>query len=258
MPSGTLRRAALVIALACAAAVTACGGGGLFRQQYEYEEEIYLQLDGSATAYVNASVPALVALHGASLNIDPRSRPDREAVRSLFEQAGVRVATPTFSRRDGRRFVHVRVDVNDVRQLPRIAVFAWSTYQFDRKGDVLVYHQLVGKATGRPVSGVGWRGDEMVSFKMHLPSQIPFNNSPKPVQRGNILEWEQPLTDRLAGVPLDIEAHLEPQSILYSTLLLFGGTIVAAAMTFAVVIWLVVRHGRKEERSQKSELQSQK
>jgi len=89
----------------------------------------------------------------------------------------------------------------------------------------------------------------MVSFKMHLPSEIPFNNSPKPVQRGNILEWEQPLADRLAGVPLEIETHLEPQSILYSTLLLFGGTIVAAAMTFAIVIWLVVRHGRKEEMS---------
>jgi len=249
MPSGTLRRAALVIAIACAAAMTACGSGGLFRSEYEYEEELYLQLDGSATAYVNASVPALVALRGASLNIDPRSRPDREGVRALFAAPGVRVATPTFSRRDGRRFVHVRVDVDDVSQLPRIAAFAWSAYQFDRKGDVLVYHQVVGKATGQPVTGVGWTGGEMVRFKMHLPSEIPFNNSPKPVQRGNILEWEQPLADRLAGVPLEIETHLEPQSILYSTLLLFGGTIVAAAMTFAIVIWLVVRHGRKEEMS---------
>ena len=36
------------------------GGGGIFRQQFEYEEELYLQLDGSVTAYVNASIPALV------------------------------------------------------------------------------------------------------------------------------------------------------------------------------------------------------
>src|SRR4051812_38174406 len=179
MLSGTLRRAALTIAIACAAAVTACGGGGLFRQQYEYEEELYLQLDGSVTAYVNASVPALVALRGADLNIDPHSRPDRERLRALFTASGARVTTPTFSRRAGRRFVHVRVEVDDVRQLPRITPFAWSTYRFERQGDVFAYRQVVGKASGKPVTGVGWTGGEMVSFKMHLPSEIPFNNSPK-------------------------------------------------------------------------------
>jgi hypothetical protein len=40
---------------------------------------------------------------------------------------------------------------------------------------------------------------------------------------------------------------MQPNSILYSTLLLFGATIVAAALTFAVVIWWVVRRGREGE-----------
>jgi len=247
MPSGTLRRIAVVVAIACTVSVTACGGGGLFSQQYEYEEELYLQLDGSAIAYVNASIPALVALRGADLDVDPRSRPERDKLRALFSAPGVRVTTPTFSRRHGRRFVHVRVDVADVRQLPKIAPFAWSTYRFERQGDVFAYKQVVGKASAKPVGDVGWTGDEMVSFKMHLPSEIPFNNSPKPRQRGNILQWEQPLVDRLAGMPLEIEAHLAPQSILYSTLILFAGTIVAAALTFALAIWLVIRKGRREE-----------
>jgi hypothetical protein len=247
MPFWTLRRIAIVIAIACAVTVPACGGDGWFGQLYEYEEEIYLQLDGSAIAYVNASVPALVALRGTELSIDPRSRPDRDKLRAIFSAPGARVATPTFSRREGRRFVHVRVDVDDIRQLPRIAPFAWSTYRFERQGDVFAYKQVVGKASGKPVAGVGWKGDELVSFKMHLPSEIPFNNSPKPVQRGNILQWEQPLADRLAGVPLDIEAHLEPTSILYSTLLLFAGTVVAAGLTFAIAIWWVVRRGRNDE-----------
>jgi hypothetical protein len=247
MLSGTLRRAALMIAIACAAAVTACGGGGLFRQQYEYEEELYLQIDGSVTAYVNASVPALVALRGADLNVDPRARPEREKLRALFSAPGARLTTPTFSRRDGRRFVHVRVDVDDVRRLSAIAPFAWSTYRFEKRGDVLVYTQAVGKAAGKRLTGVGWTGDELISFKMHLPSEIPWNNSQKPVQRGNILQWEQPLADRFAGVPLEIEAHLEPQSILYSTLMLFAGTVVAAALTFAAVIWWVARKGRDEQ-----------
>ena len=247
MPVWTPRRIAVIIAIACTVTMSACGGSGLFGQQYEYEEELYVQLDGSAIAYVNASVPALVALRGADLNVDPRSRPEREKLRALFSAPGARVTTPTFSRRDGRRFVHVRVDVADLRHLPRIAPFAWSTYRFERQGDVFAYRQVVGKASGTIVSGTGWKGDEMVSFKMHLPSEIPFNNSPKPVQRGNILQWEQPLADRLAGVPLEIEAQLEPKSILYSTLLLFAGTVVAAALTFAIAIWWVVRKGRKDE-----------
>jgi hypothetical protein len=246
MLSGTLRRMAMTRVIACAAAAAACGGSGLFKQQYEYEEELYLQLDGSAAAYVNASIPALVALRGADLNVDPRSRPDRERVRAFFSAPGARVTTPTFSRRDGRRFVHVRVDVDDVRQLAHVTPFAWSTYRFERQGDVYVYRQDVGKAAGAKVPDVGWTGNEMISFKMHLPSEIPFNNSPKPVQRGNILQWEQPLADRLAGTPLEIEAHLEPESILYTTLMLFGGTVVAAALTFAVVIWWVARRGRTE------------
>jgi hypothetical protein len=246
MPSGTLRRVAIALALACAATATACGGSGVFQQQYEYEEELYLRLDGSATAYVNASIPALVALRGAELNVDPRSRPERERVRAFFTAPGTRITTPTFSRRDGRRFVHVRIDVDNVRQLARVAAFAWSTYRFERQGDILVYKQTLGKSAKKDVGSVGWSGDEMVSFKMHLPSEIPFNNSPKPVQRGNILRWEQPLADRLVGEPLEMEAHLEPKSILYTTLMLFGGTILAAALTFAVIIWWVARRGRAE------------
>ena len=228
-------------------ATAACGGGGLFRQQYEYEEEIYLQLDGSATAYINASVPALVALRGVDLEVDPFARVDRDRIRALFAAPGVKVATPTYSRHNGRRFVHVRVEVANVRDLQRVAPFSWSTYRFERQGDVLAYRQVVGKATGKNVGDVGWTGDERVRFKMHLPSEIPFNNSPKPTQRGNILEWEQSLKDRVAGVPLDIEVNLEPESILQTTLLLFGGTVVAAALTFALVIWWVVRKGRKAE-----------
>src|SRR5438552_17899210 len=52
------------------------------------------------------------------------------------------------------------------------------------------------------------------------------------LQRGNILEWDQPLTARLDGAPLDLQVNMEPRSILYSTLLLFGGTVLAVAATF--------------------------
>jgi hypothetical protein len=88
---------------------------------------------------------------------------------------------------------------------------------------------------------------------MHIPSEIPYHNAPsKKVQRGNILEWEQALAARRAGEPVEIEVQMEPESILYSTLILFGSTVVAAAVTFAVVIWLVVRRGHEETAESRS------
>jgi hypothetical protein len=240
-----LRHAVFLFALVSTLGASACGGAGVLKKEYEYEEELYLDLDGSATLNVNASVPALVALRGMDLNLDSRSRLDREVVRTLFAGPGAQVARVSLSRRDGRRFVHVSVNVADVRQLRQLPAFAWSTYGFERRGDVFEYRQIVGKSAAREVGNVGWTGNELVAFRMHLPSEIPFHNSPETVQRGNILEWEQPLRERLASRPMELQVQMAPESILYSTLILFGGTIVAAALAFGVVIWWVARRGRE-------------
>ena len=90
-------------------------------------------------------------------------------------------------------------------------------------------------------------GTEQVAFRLHLPSEIVYHNSQARVQRGNILEWEQPLTERLAGRPVDMEVDLESESILYTTLWLFGSTIVAAAAALALAIWWIARRGRESE-----------
>ena len=240
----TRRRTLALLVLLPALAGAGCGGS-LFKERYEYEEELELAIDGSAVMRVNASEAALVALRGAPLDPRPDARPDRAAIRALFSGPGVEPGTPTFSRRDGRRFVHVTVDVDDIRQLPRLAPFAWSTYQMDRRGDLVTFRQRVGRAVAAPVPGVAWRGDERVAFRMHIPSRVVFENGTTDVQRGNIVGWVQPLSERLAGVPVDIEVRMEPQSILYSTLLLFGATAGAAALTFAAVVWWVVRRGRR-------------
>ena len=246
---GSRALAALLLLVCCAAFAAACAGGpgGVFKKEYEYEEELYLSLDGSATLNLNASVPALVALHGFDLPLDPRARLDRNKVRALFAGPGVTVTRVSLSRRNGRRFVHLGMKVDDVRRLPRVAPFAWSSYRFERHGDEMDYLQVVGKSAAKPVGDVGWTGRELVAFRMHIPSRIPWHNATDhTVQRGNIVAWEQPLTDRLQGVPLDIEVHMEPKSILYSTLLLFGATIVAAALTFAVILWWVIKRGGRE------------
>ena len=85
MPRGTRRARgiALLLFLVHALAAAACGGG-FIKKQYEYEEELYLALDGSATVYLNASVPALVALRGVDLPIDPKQLLDRQSIRAIF------------------------------------------------------------------------------------------------------------------------------------------------------------------------------
>ena len=237
-------RRAVPLVLLVAAGALAWGCGGMLAKDYEYEEEIYLSLDGSATVNVNASVAALVALRGVELDVNPRARLDRMRVRQLFEHPGVEVTRVSLSRRNGRRFVHVGLEVDDIRRLSDAAPFAWSTYGLERRGEVIEYRQSLGKAAAREVGEVGWTGAERVAFRIHIPSVVPFHNSPNDLRRGNILEWEQPLMERLRGEPLSLQVHMEPRSILYSTLLLFAGAAGAAAATFAVVIWRVSRRGR--------------
>ena len=239
--------AAVALALTSVIASTGCSSG-LFRQ-YEYEEDIYLALDGTATVYVNSSVAALDALRGAALDSRPAARLDRDAVRSFYTTPVTHVTQISQSRRSGRRFVHVRVDVDDIRRLGAATPFSWSRFEFRREGDQYLYRQTIGASAGKDVGDVGWRGDELVAFRLHLPSKITYHSKNAGVDnyfRGNILLWEQPLTDRLRGAPLVLDARMQTQSILYRTLILFGVTFLAVAVAFVLVIVFVLRGGRKK------------
>jgi hypothetical protein len=248
-----MRVRAVVTAVALAvvtAAAAACGGNGAaggvfdnFFRQYEYEEEIYLSLDGTATVYVNSSIPALNALRGTSFDTRPEVDVDTARVRALFSSPVTHVTRVITTRRNNRQFVHVRLDADDIRRLSAAPALAWSTYDFKLDGSVYRYLQTVGAAAGKDAGHVGWNGQETVAFRLHLPSKITYHNTGRAVERGNILRWEQPLSDRVRSAPLKLDARMETRSILYRTLWLFGWTLVAAATAFALVIWLIVRRG---------------
>ena len=222
------------------AVLVSLGCGNVIARKYEYEEEIYLALDGSATIYVNASVPALVALRGVALPLDPGARLDRTVVRDFYTTPVTRVASVTTSRREGRRYVHLRLDVADIRRLAEAPPFAWSTYRYLEGHDRFEFGQQVQAAAGRPAGNAGWTGDELVAVRLHLPSRVDYHNSPsRTIERGNIIVWEQPLTERLKGTPLVVEARMEKESILFRTLALFAGMAVLVVFTFVGVIWFV-------------------
>lgn len=237
--------AAISAALLAVLAISACGGTGLVKS-YEYDEDIYLSTDGSATIYLNASIPALVSLRGLDLDARPAANVDRAQVRRMFTTEAARVTRVSRWRRFGRQFVQVRMAVDDITKLGSAAPFSWATYTVERRDDFLVYRQQLGAAAGKPVGDVGWNGSELIAVRVHLPSRIRYHNAGAGnLKRGNILVWEQPLADRQAGKPLDIEAHIEQTSILYSTLMLFAVSGLLALLVLASLIWWVVRKGKR-------------
>lgn len=248
-----MRGRAIVLLIVIAIVSSACGRG--FLRQYEYEEEIYLDVDGSATVAVTGSLLALRVLRGLDVGDDPRARPDRPSLRRAFDSTVARVTRVSrLWRRDGRRFVHVVLEVDDIRKLSGAPPFDWSEYSLTREGETQIFRQVV---RGRPVPADAraqraWDGSERVAFRLHLPSRIRYHNvrdldtgDARGVDRGNILTWEQRLADRLDGKPLDMEARTDRQSILYRTLWLFGGAFGAAVLTLAAVVWWTARRRRE-------------
>jgi hypothetical protein len=237
--------ASVLLVLACAMGSGCAGGGGFFKHEYEYEEELYLSLDGSATLNVHASIASLVALHGANFNPDPRARIDRNDLRAFFGAPDARVSV-SLSRRDGRRFAHASIEVDDVQELSRLRPCAWSNYHVDRRGDVIEFRQTVGPSSHGGHGRGDWTGEELVAFRMHLPSEIVFHNAPSGrIERGNILEWNQRFAERLDGTPLELRVQFGTTSILAHTMLLFGSAMAAAIATLAGAVWWMSRRGRE-------------
>ena len=84
-----------------------------------------------------------------TLDVDPEARFDRQAFRRLYEGPGVTVRELSTYRRHGRRFVHIRLDVSDIGELPRLAPLSWSRYRLQRLENEFRFVQEVGPAAQR-------------------------------------------------------------------------------------------------------------
>ena len=255
--------AVLIATIIVAAAVGACSGRGIspLAPEYEYEEDLTLSLDGSATMTVNASVPALIALRGLPLDADPKVRADqvKTQVRDLYTSPYADVRRVSTWTRHGRRFVGVYLRIPDIRNLPKAAPFSWATYELRQDGEEMLFKHTLSKPPASPedAARAGWKGNELVAFRLHLPARIRFHNSRyydtnqvRDASRGNILTWEQRLGDRLAGKPIGyaqdtkpdvMEVRMDKESILYRTLWLFALAFAAAVAVLGGLIWMTMR-----------------
>lgn len=254
--SGRACRAVMVVFLVClVASELGCRRvTRLLGREYEYEEDITLSVDGSATININASLASLVVLRGLPLDVNPRVRFAPEKIRAAFEAAGCTVTRVSSSPwiRENRRFVQVRIDLANIADAPKCGVLAWSTYSFAEADGLLAYRQAVGMPAGGDDKGLNWKGNELVGFKLHLPSKIRSHNvrdidthETLKAERGNILTWEQYLKDRRLGTPLVMEMAMERNSILYRTLWLFAGALLAALAVMGGLIAWTVRRGKR-------------
>ena len=190
------------------------------------------------------------ALRGTSFATAPNAPLDREAVRAFFSTPTTRLAGQlNASRRSNRRFVHVKLDVDDIRGSAEAAPFAWSTYDFKRDGDLYVYRQTIGPAAGKDVGDVGWTGRELVAFRLHLPSKIRYHNNGRGVDRGNILVWEQPLDQRLRGHAARARCPHGPAVDSVSHAVAVRLDVRGRRDHLRLVIWWIVRRAPAEKRA---------
>ena len=255
-------RAVRVAVCALAAALFASACANPFAPQYEYEEQVYLDVDGHATVVIDSSLLALVAMRGAVIDPLISAATDRSVVRQIVTAAGCQVDNVSrFWTRHGRTFVQITVSATHVKDLPSCKLLAWSTYSLDviaagsqptMPDGGLRFQQHLGAPTpGTNAAPASWSGDELVAFKVHLPSRILDHNvklldgQNGSIERGNILTWAQTFKDRQAGKPLDMRADMDGKSILHTTLWLFAGAFAAAVAVLVVAIWLVIRKGRR-------------
>ena len=206
---------------------------------YEYEHEFWIRVDGSGTVNVTGRPELWTAFKGVSVPEEKDAA--REAARRLFEESGLRVRRVTITRRDGRPYLFVSADFDDVNRLAGTAAFPDLRLALHPDGDRL---RLEGTWGPPPGSRGAPADDGQMAVRFHLPSKVyEHRNAMDGVERGNIVGWRQDVRAALAGGSLDFGALIDRRSILVSTIGLFAAAIVLALSILAGLILWVRRRG---------------
>ena len=212
---------------------------------YEYEHEIWLQVDGSGVVNVTGRPGLWTAFK--SLPLD-ESDPDamKAAARKLFADSGLEVRRVTVTKRRGHRYLFVSATFTDVNRISYTPAFPDLRVGLRREDGRLI----MDGSWQRPIEalpGGEKDGDGLMAVRFHLPSKVySHRRAADGVERGNILGWRQETAAALEGGRLDFGATMDERSILSSTVMLFAGAVVLAVVLLSVALWAVVRQGRKD------------
>ncbi len=210
---------------------------------YEYEHEFWLRVDGSGTVNVTGRPGLWSAFKGLGTEQDQEAQ--QAAARALFERSGLKVRSVTLTQRDGRRYLFVSAAFHDLNRLAGTPAFADLRLSLARPSGRLVLEGTWRKPPATPLPGPDDL-EGLMAVRFHLPSKVyAHKNAFAGVERGNIVSWRQDVAGAGAGSALELGATLDERSILGSTALLFGVTIVLALGILGLLLWLTLRRGRR-------------
>jgi hypothetical protein len=200
---------------------------------YEYDHEVWLRVDGSGSVTVTGRPELWRAFKGYDT---------ADAARAAFSASGLRVRRATVAFRDGRSYLSVAADFDDVNRLSGSPAFPDLSLSLRHEGDRLLLAGVWSRRGGVENAG----RDGLMAVRLHLPSRVhEHRNAVRGVERGNILSWEQGLGTALDGGQLDFGAVMDERSILLTTVRLFGAAIALALLLLAAALAWLVRKGRR-------------
>jgi hypothetical protein len=226
--------ARLALALLLAAGLGSC-------TRYEYEHEIWLEVDGSGRVNLTGRPELWTCFKG--LPAEPDEDALQRRARDLFERSGLRVRRVDVNHRRGHAYLFVAAAFDDVNRLGGTAAFPDLRIALRPDGERL---RLEGEWRPAAAASAPAGIDGIMAVRFHLPSKIYWHeNAHGGVERGNILSWRQPVADGLAGHELAFGAVMDRRSIFYSTVGLFAGAVLAALAMLAAIVYLVRRKGQR-------------
>jgi hypothetical protein len=226
----------------CLLLAAALFGSGCIK--YEYEHEFWLKVDGSGRVHVTGQPWLWNAFKDVGRAADPEGSVTKEAVRELFARSGLRVRRVTLTHRDGRAYIFIAADFDDVSKLPGTPAFPDLKIGLQPDGERL---RLSGEWQ-RPMGKTppAREAEGLMAVRFHLPAKVyEHRNAADGVERGNIVAWRQELRAALGGASLSFGALMDRRSILWSTVGLFVVAIAGALATLAAALYWFFRRGMK-------------
>jgi hypothetical protein len=181
---------------------------------------LYLRIDGSGEIYINGAKDLFVSLHGIG-RADDSDSAFLEKLRRFYGSPNFEVVSVKRSRHGTRAFFQVRGRFDDLTELSHNPGLASHRFRLERREELSLEADLKGGNEWSDIAGA--RSEGVAAFRFHFPSPVRYHNSPSGVERGNIVRWEQPISELLRGEgPLHLEARFDRRSVLSMTLMLLS------------------------------------